>query len=297
MTLDVTTQTDDVTTGDVNDAILDNVDDDPLVPSEPPGGQPQAGAPPQATADSLITDEEFNQLVSDPAKLRQTLLERHQARLDQHKDVIEFKEAYDQDPVATVTALAQRLGILKDTAAPPTPKQPSFEEATFTRLSKVLGPQLAGEMTAILIETAKAMSAQAVAPIQQTLQQTSQASQKAAAEAIVRSYFEKNPDALAHKDKMFSLMRKYVPGPEMGDEEWLDLLYEKAAASSAPKQVKDGRKAAAGLIKSTVQQIRGASPANVVPRTPGADGKRGNSSEATKRAAFEAALRGERWED
>lgn len=284
---------DDVTTNDVNDAAIfgSEAGDEGVV--ETPAGQAQTGAPASETVESLITEEEFAQHASNPTELRKLIKTRHDEALAKHSDVIEFKRAYDADPVATVTNLARRLGVLKDNPAPATPQtpQPSFEQATYARLSKVLGPQLAGEMTAVLIETAKAMSEQATAPIRQTLQQTSQAAAQAEATQIVSSYFEKNPDAIPHQETMFKLMNKFAPGPEMSDHEWLDLLYEKAAKATAPAQVTDGRKVAANLIRSTVQQIRGASPAQVSAKAP-SGAKKGD----VRRAAFEAAARGERWD-
>lgn len=295
MTLD--TQTDDVTVTDVNDAAAyGGVEDDTIPETPDPAGTVQTGTPAPETVDSLITDEEASRLASNPAELRKLIKTRHDEIVSKHNDVIEFKKAYDADPVATVTNLARRLGVLKDQQpAAPQIQQPSFEQATYARLSKVLGPQLAGEMTAVLIETAKAMSEQATAPIRQSLQHSSQQAAQVEATQIVSSYFEKNPDAIPHQETMFKLMNKYTPGPELSDHEWLDLLYEKAAALNAPKQVADGRKVAAGLIKSTVQQIRGASPAQLVTKVPSVAGKR-NSGAELKRLAFEAATRGERWD-
>lgn len=287
--------TDDVTTNDVNDAAIfgsEAGDDAPVEGT--PAATTQTGAAAQDTVESLITEEEYAQHASNPTELRRLIKTRHDEALAKHADVIEFKRAYDADPVATVTNLARRLGVLKDNPAPATPQtqQPSFEQATYARLSKVLGPQLAGEMTAVLIETAKAMSEQATAPIRQSLQQTSQAAAQAEATKIVSTYFEKNPDAIPHQETMFKLMNKFAPGPELSDHEWLDLLYEKAAKLNAPAQVTDGRKVAASLIRSTVQQIRGASPAQVSTKAPSAGTKKGD----IRRAAFEAAARGERWD-
>jgi hypothetical protein len=286
---------DDVTENDVNDAtVFGSEAGDESHAEVTPAAPAQTGAAASDTVDSLITEEEYAQHASNPTELRKLIKTRHDEALAKHADVIEFKRAYDADPVATVTNLARRLGVLKDNPAPATPQtpQPSFEQATYARLSKVLGPQLAGEMTAVLIETAKAMSEQATAPIRQTLQQTSQAAAQAEATQIVSSYFEKNPDAVPHQETMFKLMNKFAPGPEMSDHEWLDLLYEKAAKLNAPAQVTDGRKVAANLIRSTVQQIRGASPAQITTKVPSATGKRSD----IRRAAFEAAARGERWD-
>lgn len=265
---------------------------------ETPEGQVQTGTPSPETVDSLITDEEFNQLSSNPLELRKLIKERHDQALAKHNDVIEFKKAYDADPVATVTNLARRLGVLKDQqpSQPQQPQQPTIEQVTYARLSKVLGPQLAAEMTPVILEVAHTMADQSVAPIRQSMQQSSQQAAQSEATRIVSSYFDKNPDAIPHQETMFRLMNKYVPGPDMSDEEWLDLLYEKAASINAPKQVNDGRKVAAGLIKSTVQNIRGASPAQLVTKIPSVDGKKGGKSAELKRLAFEAATRGERWD-
>lgn len=293
---------DHVTDDDVNDAIGTGADDDIIGgESGQPAGQAQTGAPAQDTVDDLITDEEYQRLESNPAELRRLARERYNERLSQHSDVIGFKKAYDEDPVKTVTNLARRLGIIKDEQPPAQnrqdPAQPTIEQIVHARFSKVLGPQLAAEMTPIILEVSRAMAEQAVGPIQQNLRQTSEAAQKAEASRIVSSYFEKNPDAVAHQEGMFQLMEKYPPGKGVSDEEWLDLLHREAARIAGKGQVTSARKVAASLIKTTVQQIRGSSPASVTTKIPKeASGKAGNQSEA-RRLAFEAATRGERWDE
>lgn len=297
------TQTDLVTDDDVNEAATLGADGDGEGEgggSEQPAGQAQTGAPAQDTVDDLITDEEYQRLASNPAELRRLARERYNERMSQHSDVIGFKKAYDEDPVTTVTNLARRLGIIKD-EQPQTrasqQNQPTMEQIVHARFSKVLGPQLAAEMTPIILEVSRAMAEQAISPIQQNLRQTSEAAAKAEATRIVSDFFEKNPDAVPHQEKMFQLMEKYSPGKGVSDEEWLGLLHREAARISGKGQVDNARKVAASLIKTTVQQIRGSSPASVTTRIPKeATGKGNNQSEA-RRLAFEAATRGERWDE
>lgn len=275
------------------------LDEDPLVPDDeggadgaPTSGNPQAEGPVAGAADSLFTDEEFARIASNPAELRRLANQRYTERMSAHKDLFDFKTAFDKDPVGTVTQLARRMGVLKDeTPAPQQPPQNTVEQATFTRLSKVLGPELAREMTPVILETARAMATEQVTPINQHLQTVQAKAQQAEAARIVKGYFDAHPEAVPHQQAMFSLMNKYVPGPEMSDTEWLDLLYEKAAALSAPKDVRDGKKIAAAVLRSTVQTVRGAASSEVSPRQPAGKGPNKNS----KREAFEAALRGERW--
>ncbi len=177
--------------------------------------------------------------------------------MQQYADII---DAYEENPEATVRALAKELGITFE--APET--KPTAEETDTTvdsivaEFKDALGPELeylADSLGPAITKVVERLTATTVGKATEPLKkQTETLLSKAAQEqtdTVMKAFGEKHPDWKTHEAAMFELSQRLQPNGTMTELEYLDHLYAiatretpEARAKTIEQQVAEGVKAA-----------------------------------------------------
>jgi hypothetical protein len=236
-------------------------------------------------------------------KKTQKLAERAKKydRYDQYAPVL---EEYEADPVAALTKLAEQHGLrLTDATAPET--RQATEEATeaaqpavdalIQQFKEKLGPEyeyLADGLAPAVMHLVESLTKQTVdtatAPLkaEQQARLAQQAEQQTA--DVMKAFGEKHADWKEHEPAMLALAEKIHPNG-MNEAEYLDLLYQVVTRDRA---VADAAKSA--IVKMT-EAAKKAEPR--VEPTGDSKVKKSRPKNASFADAYEAAKRGEVWED
>lgn len=277
--------------------------------TEKPAEQPQAqDQPKEGVEEQILSDEEYEKLKNDPAKLRKALnrafTQKTQKLASERKQIESYQkliEGLESDPQETVRFLAERAGL--KLAPEIKPEESAAEKAVTAQtpailsdLNALLGPDneafaagLASVFERHMKEIAKTVAKEELSPLRE--QQEKQLGQAMAAEAEsdLKAAKTRHADWDEHETKIVALSRKYQPPPgsETTAEEYLDMLYSLATMDQV--EAKATAKVAAKLAQAakTGAPQTGVKSDIVAPTPP---------KKPTIREAFEAAKRGERWE-
>jgi hypothetical protein len=291
---------------------------------QPPVGD-EAGTE-EAAAEPLVSEEEFKGLQAKYAKQPELLLkelnkaftQKTQAlsaerkvieRLEPYVDVI---ESFEQDPTATIAALAEQQGfdLVPRGTAPPT-GQGNGHGQTLTQpaptdveeFRKVLGPDLeylaeplAPAVTTLIDRKVQAALAAALGPVQHQQQAVIQHVAEEQTAAVMKAFEAKHADWNQHEAAMFDLAQRIEP-KGMTELEFLEHLYTIATRTAWEKdkeaKIADGVKQALKRLQrgaDTTERRTQPTPNDEVIKGPPRD------RAPSFAEAYEAAKRGERWE-
>jgi len=209
----------------------------------------------------LIGQAKFDELKDDPTALRKELnraaTKKFQELSGERKRLApyaEFVKAYEANPRAAASELAQQLGIeiVK-------PKSEVKAEAAVEAVSdqikegvrKALGPEyedLADRLGEAIHSAASLIVGEAIKPLQEGQNTLITESSARESEIILRSFAKDHPDWKDHESAMVALTKKMPVGSGMSEREYLDNIY--ILATSSGKEGDATKKAAKRMVAS-----------------------------------------------
>lgn len=283
---------------------------------------------------ALSSDKAFQALqkqhANDPAALRKALLgdytKKTQALASQRKqyervrDFVPFLEAYEEDPATAIRVLAQQSGIdlskLLGGAGEERPsgkgKAKTAEEASAELVEQVtadvreaLGADLEYLADPIATAVRKAVDRLVPGHIERTVkpleEQTRSLTERQLGEqldATLKAFGEKYADWKDYEADMLELSKKVRPEPGSTEFEYMETLYKVASRDKwdADREAAIER-AANGRFKKRLQKHDTAERGEETRSTPDSEVRTKAPKDVTFAAAYEAAKRGEVWED
>lgn len=243
--------------------------------------------PEDAEADDIfdqLTAEELTAIKSDPVlnKLRKSLMKGWQSKTTEHSQLVQLGNAYRQDPVGVLRAMAQQLGLevraadVKPQAAAPEPSDPGKE------LEDLFGEQIGPKVRAVFDKWAEARFGQKltaeVAPMRDALGRVTSAYEYARMQGEEASFKARHKDLTPQLEAAIVDLGnsgRILPG-QMSPQEYLETLYDIASARLARQGQKQGQTQAS---KRLAQRIE----ANRRDREPsGVSGRSGNVKPVSK---------------
>lgn len=285
----------------------------------------------KADLSSLLTDEEFTSLqtkhADNPVALRKSLeaafTKKTQAVAEERRSMerlqpyAELIDAYETDPEATLSALAERHGLQLVRPGETTETGKTAETAATTQastaeqLAEELRTELGEEYEYLVDPLSRALSKVADKLVDQRVKPAIEAStkplkdqqerilSKAAAEettAVMTAFGTKHPDWKDHEDAMFAIAQTLDP-KGLGEIDYLERCYQLATRDAWEKD-RDANIAAA-VKKALAKVQKGADTTETQTRaTPDSEVRLGPpvGRSPTFEEAHAAAKRGERWE-
>ena len=269
------------------------VDDTKAAEETPQVLEPETAGAPDETVEQLLSDEDFEKLKGDPAKLRKELqaafTRKTQSLAEVRRDLESKKRLLDElenEPEETVRALAKQLGIDLGKVAGPTPAEVAPADSPFVKILKThLGPELEGladRLAPAITEIAQSIAAKEVQPMRVAELQREVQSDLAA-------FNKDHPDWKTYEKEIVSLSYKILPGEKMGPSEYLGTLYKLATSD----------KKVAETVKKTTERIARSVAASELSDSGAATGTIQSSlpKSPTLEEAFQMAIRGQLVED
>ena len=287
-------------------ASIDAPSQDPGAPEAKPDDTPPAKTvedpekvadPPAETTDdpdALLTPEEAATLTPKErglyAKAQKVFTQKTQALAADRKALEEWQpliEGMKSNPAATLEQVATHFGF-------------TLSRKDATTVQKHTAEAMAGlpEELAFLKPVFEAQAAQIlaaakaeIAPIKEA--HTAMVSEAAAAETLstLKAFEKEHPGWKKHEAAMIAMGQKILPGKDMTDSEYMEILYRQVTAGIDEAE----------RTKKTVEKINRSAAASES-QTPGISDKRVEHAlpppdKRNIHAAFEAAKRGEVWAD
>lgn len=238
----------------------------PETHSEPdPSPGTGEAAPPEQSAASLLSDEEFEALRHNPVALRNAY--ERAARASQDPRERALIDGLRENPQQTIRQLAQHLGMsIKDTeaavekaaeqqTAPASPSDYKLPDDLMKEFAEIVGediaPQLAPAITKIVDRFVRDTFGKDLQAMQSDYQTRQDEAAIRSVEAVQEQFFTKNPEARAARAELDRLAEQITPTNAMGLEEYLDMiwgiyLHQSGKASSvAAEKIQRGAAAAA----------------------------------------------------
>lgn len=263
------------------------VADDTNASPEPPPAGGEAEPEGEVTADSILTDEEFDALKDDPVKLRQALQTSYTQKTQRVAGLQKFADAFERDPQGAIRKLAAGVGIqLPDAGAGPSTPKGREEAAASIRdeFAAVLGEETADKLMPIF----EKMVDQRVAPLRLSTQTLAGQAALSQAESVLESFEAKHPEWKKLEPEMVKWSQKVQPTAGGDPLEYMEVLHQLAtnATSNADKT--------RTLIDRVTASVRGSDS-----RKTGTPGSRVGDSGPVKPTfdqAWSAGVRGKRFE-
>jgi hypothetical protein len=270
--------------------------------SSTPPGEPepegQGETPDDDEIEPLISDEEFEQRKNDPAQLRNYLNRNYTEKMQATAPLRRLARALEADPIGTLRAMAQRMGHdltptsgggeEPETPQPGTQAPSDIQSAVNARLTELYGAEVASQLGPILVNVARAIAQQEIAPFKEVGDHVLSTAAASEARATMQQMDAKYPGWRKHERAMQALTIKMPPADDANMLEYTENLYLLAS-----------RRAAEGPAARDLAARHAASARASEPRATGVPGGRVTQNPPAKptfEQAFQAAKRGERFE-
>lgn len=269
-----------------------------------PQGQTDAAAPGEQTAstdqdENLIPDDEFTKLIQagDPHAIRKAMNRSYTQKMRdlaaqrkaipiEHQEAVRLVERLNSDPVRTLAALAQNIGLQLQRPSQDQQSQATKDEVR-EALAEALGQDAASKAMPAFERLIDRVVGKVVAPIKQSLDIQRAQEAEVLSKAAIDGLTQKHPNWKNFEPKMMELAGKLDP-KGMPEDEYLDLLY---TVASKDQRVADD-------TAKTIEKIGKAAKASTTPgRTVPSAQVQNSPKRMTFKEAAAMALRGERVED
>lgn len=230
----------------------------------------------ESAEEQLLSDEDFEKLKGDPAKLRKELqtaftqktqkLSEERKKLDQERAERSERETFlqqlEEDPIGVLEQVARESGyqLVKGKGEDKPAVSPAVEI-----LKKHLGPELEGlaeQLAPALVEIAESVARKHIAPIEG-------ANATREVQGELKGLGARHPDWAKYEKDIVSLSYKYLPGRNVSPAEYLDFLYEQATkGKKAAQETKKVIERVTRSVAASESADSGAATTSVTPEVP-----------------------------
>lgn len=186
---------------------------------------------------AILGKSDYEKIKDDPIKLAKAL---NRAATEKFQQASKIRKAYEPytgffnaletNPRAAINALARKVGMRTDYQESDGRGEAVADLGTkvATIVTKALGQDfedLAPRLAPAILEASKAVVAEQMKDHSAKVDQVISDSAQRESELAMKSFSSKHPDWKRHEDAMLELSKRLLPGENMTQEEYLEVLY------------------------------------------------------------------------